>query len=156
MGQEFAQAGPADAGLGLQWHLLADPLHEGLQRLLHDLNHLCASRNALAAAETLAWHEPASGDPVLAFVREPFGDGKGLLAVGNLSPTPRPSYRIGVPRAGWYGERIVTAQRSYGGPELIWPNPTVRTEGRPLGRPCAVPGAATAGPGAPCCSKAQC
>lgn len=50
MGAEFAQPHDGMSAAGLAWHLLADPLHEGVQRLVHDLNHTGID----SAAEVLA------------------------------------------------------------------------------------------------------
>jgi len=135
MGAEFAQPrGPGTAG-GLQWHLLADRLHEGLQRLVHDLNHLCAEWPALhsAAMQPLAWHEPAWGDDILAFVRQGAAGGSAVLAAGNLSIDDRPAYRIGVAQPGCYRERLASGLLGYGGPLTHWPQGRVDTEAVPWG-----------------------
>jgi 1,4-alpha-glucan branching enzyme len=40
MGQEFAQRGEWNHDAGLPWHLLTQPAHAGMQRLVRDLNQL--------------------------------------------------------------------------------------------------------------------
>ena len=38
MGNEFAQGANGITTCGLDWHLLGDPMHAGIQRLVGDLN----------------------------------------------------------------------------------------------------------------------
>ena len=47
MGGEFGQEREWNHDLSLDWHLLSDPLHAGLQSLVRDLNHLYRERPAL-------------------------------------------------------------------------------------------------------------
>jgi 1,4-alpha-glucan branching enzyme len=46
------------------------------------------------------------------------GDPKPVLVVCNLTPTPRTGYRIGVPTAGKWRERLNTDAEIYGGSNL--------------------------------------
>jgi 1,4-alpha-glucan branching enzyme len=49
MGGEFAQAREWNHDASLDWHLLGDPSHAGVQRLVRDLNRLyCSSRRCTA------------------------------------------------------------------------------------------------------------
>src|SRR6185436_15363718 len=47
MGCEFAQEREWNHDRSLDWHLLADPLHDGVQRLVRDLNKLYRNQPAL-------------------------------------------------------------------------------------------------------------
>ncbi|HRD84234.1 MAG TPA: 1,4-alpha-glucan branching enzyme, partial [Rubrivivax sp.] len=47
MGGEFAQLREWNHDASLDWHLLQDPAHAGVQRLVHDLNSLMVSTPAL-------------------------------------------------------------------------------------------------------------
>ena len=106
----------------IDWHLLDDPAHAGLQRLVRDLNQLYAGEPALhvrdAAADGFAW---VVGDDqansVFAFLRQAPG-ATPVLVVCNLTPVPRHGYRIGVPRGGSWREIANTDSRFYGGSDL--------------------------------------
>ena len=59
MGGELAQEAEWDHDRSLDWHLLADPGHQGVQDLVRDLNRLYRSRPSLWASDadpsTFAW-----------------------------------------------------------------------------------------------------
>jgi 1,4-alpha-glucan branching enzyme len=95
-----------------------------MQRLTRDLNRLYSGEPALhrldAEAAGFRW---VVGDDraqsVLAFLRRGIqDDGRSILAVANFTPVPRPAYRIGVPRAGRWIERLNTDADAYGGANL--------------------------------------
>src|SRR5262249_62076637 len=107
----------------LDFNLLNEPDHSGVQRLLLDLNQVYRGDPALHACDT----EPAGfrwiiGDDransVFAFVRLGRKDDRPVLVVANLTPTPRHHYRIGVPRKGAWREIANTDSRFYGGSDL--------------------------------------
>ena len=120
MGGEIAQEREWSHDRQIDWHLLDDPAHAGIQRLVRDLNRLYAGEPALHARDADAsgfrW---VIGDDransVFAFLR--FG-GEGaapILAVCNMTPVPRHGYRIGVPRAGRWRELFNSDSACYGG-----------------------------------------
>jgi 1,4-alpha-glucan branching enzyme len=90
-----------------------------VQRLVRDLNRIYATEAALhrldSDANGFRW---VIGDDransVFAFLRLA-GDAPPILAVSNMTPVPRRSYRIGVPRAGRWVEIINTDSALYGG-----------------------------------------
>src|SRR5690606_20791158 len=98
MGGELAQPGEWNHDAGLPWHLLDDPRHAGIQRLVRDLNLTCLRLPALhrsdTAPEGFAW---VIGDDaeqsVFAFLRRA-DDALALVAL-NFTPVPRHVYRIG-------------------------------------------------------------
>jgi 1,4-alpha-glucan branching enzyme len=120
MGGEFAQEREWNHDHSLDWHLLDDGLHQGMQRMVRDLNHVYRSIPALyeidvdhAGFEWIDHHDAANS--VISFVRHG-KDGRSMaLVVCNFTPTVHPSYRIGVPRPGEYVERINTDSMHYGG-----------------------------------------
>ncbi|MEN9473640.1 MAG: hypothetical protein RIS48_360 [Pseudomonadota bacterium] len=119
MGGELAQPGEWQAQGSLPWQLLDDPRHAGVQRLVRDLNRVYRHFSALHALDHQArgfdWiaHDDAS-QSVLSWLRH---DDQGQLVVVlcNLTPLPRPAYRIGVPVAGEWREIINTDAAIYGG-----------------------------------------
>jgi 1,4-alpha-glucan branching enzyme len=122
MGQEFAQEAEWSEERSLDWHLLEDPQHAGIQRLVRDLNRVYKEQPALWQADFepdgFRWVEAndAAGN-VVVFLR--LGrDGERLLCAANLSPVPRPGYRIGLPSDGRWQEVLNTDSEHYGGSNL--------------------------------------
>ncbi len=120
MGGEFGQEREWNHDASLDWHLLDDPLHRGVQTLVRDLNATYRAIPALyerdSAAEGFAWLVADDHDnSVIAWAR--FGQGEGGVAVvvSNFTPVPRSGYRIGVPRPGFYREAVNTDATVYGG-----------------------------------------
>jgi 1,4-alpha-glucan branching enzyme len=119
MGGEFAQEREWDHDRSLDWHLLADPGHGGVQSLVRDLNHAYRDHPALWAVdfdpEGFTWLVDSDADQnVAAFLRHG-RDGEVLLCVANFSPVPRYDYRLGLPKAGAWREVLNTDAGHYGG-----------------------------------------
>ena len=126
MGSEFAQPSEWNVRESLPWHLLDDPRHGGIRRLVRDLNHLYAEHAALHALDFdstgfqwLSWDDAENS--ILAFLRRA-GD-KCLLVALNFTPVARTGYRLGVPHAGQYREILNSDSRYYGGSDLGNPIP---------------------------------
>jgi 1,4-alpha-glucan branching enzyme len=120
MGQEFAQDREWSHERSLDWHLLEDHGHGGLQSLVRDLNHVYHEHPALWERdddhEAFGWLEANDADAnVLAFVRWGDGDSKPVVCVCNNSPVPREGYRVGLPRSGAWTEVLNTDADVYGG-----------------------------------------
>jgi 1,4-alpha-glucan branching enzyme len=119
MGGEFAQWAEWDADRSLDWHLLEQPSHQGIRRLVRDLNsvyrHFPALHELDCEPQGFEWicHEDVD-QSVFAFVR--FArDGSFVVAVCNFTPVVRHAYRVGVPVAGRYREIMNTDNPVYGG-----------------------------------------
>ncbi|MDX6666503.1 MAG: 1,4-alpha-glucan branching enzyme, partial [Solirubrobacteraceae bacterium] len=120
MGQEFAQEQEWSEERSLDWHLLEDPQHAGIQSLVRDLNHAYRDEPALwqrdSDAEGFFWIEPNDADQsVLAFARLGDDGERVLVCVCNLTPVPRAGYRLGLPRSGHWAEVLNTDSEVYGG-----------------------------------------
>ncbi len=119
MGGEIAQWAEWNHDGELDWALLGNSDHAGIQRLVRDLNRLYRAEPALHARDTdgrgFRW---VIGDDransVFAFLRTAHG-AKPVLVVSNMTPTPRHHYRIGVPHAGNWREIANTDSQFYGG-----------------------------------------
>ena len=119
MGDEFGQEGEWDHDRSLDWHILTDPLHDGVRRWVRDLNALLRSRPALHrldfSPQGFQWIDCTdSAGGVLACLRLD-GDGGAVLGVGNFTPVPRRGYRVGVPRGGFWRELLNSDAPCYGG-----------------------------------------
>jgi len=119
MGGEFAQRREWHHEESLEWHVLQYPLHEGVQRWVRDLNRLYRATPALHELDFseagFAWVDCADADiSVISYLRMASA-GPPVLAVCNLTPVPRPDYRLGVPRAGRWREVLNSDALEYGG-----------------------------------------
>ncbi|OXM62336.1 1,4-alpha-glucan branching protein GlgB [Amycolatopsis vastitatis] len=119
MGGEFGQEGEWSEQRSLDWHLLEEPLHRGVQDLLRSLNSVYRSTPALysqdTAPEGFAWIDAndSSGN-VLSFLRIG-ADGSRLACVANFAGVPHHDYRVGLPAAGVWREVVNTDAEIYGG-----------------------------------------
>ena len=120
MGGEFGQWREWNARESLDWHLLADPDHAGLQRFVKDLNALYRSEPALyerdfdpAGFEWIERHDAANS--VLSFLRRARSGDAPVVFACNFTPVPRRNYRIEVPAPGAYRELINSDAQCYGG-----------------------------------------
>jgi 1,4-alpha-glucan branching enzyme len=126
MGSEFGQEREWNHDASLDWHLLADAQHAGLQRLVRDLNALLRSCPALHQRDFtndgFEWidHENAA-QSLLSFVRRSADGGQEMLVVCNFTPTVHHATRFGVPRAGRWLERLNTDSHHYGGSNVGTP-----------------------------------
>ncbi len=118
MGAEFGHGDEWDSASVLDWYVLDYPLHQGIQRLVKDLNRLYRSSRALHRYE-FDWHGfewidcHDTHNSVLSFLRR--ADDDFLVVVLNLTPVPRHGYRIGVPASGEYHEILNSDSEHYGG-----------------------------------------
>ncbi|MDZ4162385.1 MAG: 1,4-alpha-glucan branching protein GlgB [Burkholderiales bacterium] len=121
MGIELAQPTEWAHDGELPWHLLSDPAHAGVQRLVRDLNHLYRQHPALSARDNepggFAWHVvDDAAQSVFAFGRHSHHPADAVLVVANLTPVVRHGYRIGVPAgSGHWHELLNTDSVHYGG-----------------------------------------
>ncbi len=144
MGCEFAQAREWNHDQSLDWHLLAEPLHSGLQRLVRDLNTVYREQPALWQRDFdrggFEWIDHQDADrSVLAFLRRGHDGGAVVLAVCNFTPVPQQGYRVGVPAAGTWRERLNTDSHHYGGSNLGTPLGAARSQAVGwMGRPCSI------------------
>ncbi|RTL67353.1 MAG: 1,4-alpha-glucan branching protein GlgB [Hyphomicrobiales bacterium] len=119
MGGEFAQDREWRHDHSLDWHLLSDDLHRGVQNLVRDLNRLYREMPALherdCEPEGFSWVDTANAaESVLAYLR--WGaTGSPALVVCNFTPVVRGNYRLGIPRGGRWTERLNTDSAFYGG-----------------------------------------
>jgi 1,4-alpha-glucan branching enzyme len=73
---------------------------------------------------------------VLAFLRLSRDGQRTLVCVCNLSPVPRPGYRVGLPHPGAWREVVSTDDPRYGGSGIV--NGRVSAESTPWhGQPCS-------------------
>lgn len=120
MGNEFGQWTEWNHEASLEWQALQYPFQSGLQKWLKDLNHLYGQETALFKKdfdsdgfEWIDFHDWENS--IISFVRKESATGDMMLVVCNLTPVPRQSYRVGVPRGGFWAEVLNSDSRIYGG-----------------------------------------
>ncbi|WP_128255731.1 1,4-alpha-glucan branching protein GlgB [Falsirhodobacter deserti] len=120
MGGEFAQDREWNHDQSLDWHLLDDPLHRGMQTLIADLNRLYRDRPALHRMDCdpagFEWIDTSDTvQSVLVYLRKADTDAPPVVVVCNLTPQVHFDYRIGVPQGGKWREVLNTDSDRYGG-----------------------------------------
>ena len=121
MGSELAQPWEWRHDEALPWSLAEDPARQGLARLLEDLNRLYRNWPALHrhdfTAEGFAWIDCHDAAQSVISYRRLDGPDEAVIIL-NFTPVPRPGYRVGVPRPGWYRECFNSDSAIYGGSNL--------------------------------------
>jgi 1,4-alpha-glucan branching enzyme len=104
----------------LDWDLIQQPLHGGLQRFVRDLNEVYRVERAMHEVD----FEPAGFDwidcndyesSIIAFERRARDPRQFVVVVVNFTPVVRTDYRLGVPEAGYYKEVLNSDAVWYGG-----------------------------------------
>ena len=137
MGGEFAQEREWNHDQSLDWHLLDDPMHRGMQRSSRDLNRLYRELPALHVSAT-AIRPASSGStrptpttaslPISATATTATPP---VVVVCNFTPVVREDYRIGVPPRGALGR---AAQHRRGTP-MAAPTSAMAAASTPSRRP---------------------
>jgi len=120
MGGEIGQWSEWDHDRSVDWHLLAFPLHAGVQRWVRDLNRLYREEPALHELdfqpEGFEWIDCNDSDSsVICFLRKPRTGGDLVLVVCHFTPVVRYGYRVGAPRGGFWREVLNSDALEYGG-----------------------------------------
>src|SRR5690554_6618014 len=119
MGQEFGQPSEWSEQRGLDWWILDQPVHQGLHRLVGQLNRVYCAESALWSLDSdpsgFTWL--VRGDAtnnVIAFLRWST-DGTPIAVLINFSGIAVGPYRVGLPFTGEWDEVINTDATEYGG-----------------------------------------
>jgi 1,4-alpha-glucan branching enzyme len=120
MGAELAQDREWDFDRALDWELLEQPAHGGIQALVRDLNGVYTHHAALHQRDCdpagFTWVDCSDQEhSVIAFLRLARDTRDHVLVVCNFTPLVRYDYRIGVPSSGRYLELLNTDAQVYGG-----------------------------------------
>ena len=120
MGGEFAQRNEWYHESSLDWHLLQYKPHQGILKLVKDLNRLYKSERVLyemefdrPGFEWIDFQDWASS--VISFIRRGKTTAEIILVICNFTPVVRESYTVGVPRGGTWEEIFNTDAECYGG-----------------------------------------
>ncbi len=112
MGGEFAQYNEWNHDSSLDWHLLSEHKHRGMQTLVRELNRLYCQTPALyqrdCESDGFQWLQLDNRQQSVFAWQRSGGDDAPIVVIANLTPQPHADYRLGVPRAGEYYEVLNT------------------------------------------------
>jgi 1,4-alpha-glucan branching enzyme len=118
MGTELAPYNEWNHDTSLDWHLGEQESRRGLARLLARLGEIYQTEGCLWRGDpdgtSFAWIDCSDRDASIMSYQRRDGD-RHLVVVLNLTPVPRPAYRIGMPSAGRYDVRIDSDAPEFGG-----------------------------------------
>lgn len=122
MGNELAVKREWNYADSLDWSLLSDAEHAGLNKLIGELNHFYRSHPELYDYDFdekgFEWIDGSDvQNSVFTFMRKS-KMGKTLVVACNFTPVIRKNYRIGVNEAGSYREILNTDEKQFGGSGL--------------------------------------
>jgi 1,4-alpha-glucan branching enzyme len=120
MGAEFGQWREWNHDGSLDWHLLDDPMHQGLRRYVQALNWQLHVEPALHQQDFdpagFRWIDSNDNEnSIFSIVRYARDPRDFVVMLFNFTPVPRPSYRVGVPEAGYYREILNSDSHLFGG-----------------------------------------
>ena len=123
MGGELAQEREWNHDGELDWGLLGEAGHAGMQSLVRDLNRVYRAEPALYELDFepggFRWLEANDAQHnIVAFLRLSAGGERCLACVCNLSPVPREQFRLGLPHGGYWREAVNTDASAYGGSDV--------------------------------------
>lgn len=120
MGGEIGQWREWSYERELDWFVLDDPMHQGINALVRDLNQLHVCEPALHQLDFDPWgfHWIACDDADQSVVIMLRRGGAGVRNVAvwcNFTPVPRHHYRVGLPHGGAWQVLLNSDDRQYGG-----------------------------------------
>jgi len=123
MGGEFGQWTEWNFEKQLDWALLDFEYHQGVYRLVQDLNRLYKTQPALHEVDFsytgFEWIDFSdSANSTVSFERKSNDGHETVIAVFNFTPVPRHGFRVGVRQEGAYNELFNSDASVYGGSNL--------------------------------------
>jgi 1,4-alpha-glucan branching enzyme len=121
MGTEFAQHHEWNHDTSIDWHIADHPQRRAQQDFLSELGRLYRASPALWRSDpepsSFEWIDCTDKDnTVISYLRRDGSDV--VIVVLNFTPVPREDYRIGVPSAGRYVEKLSSDDLRFGGSEF--------------------------------------
>ena len=120
MGGDFGQWDEWNHEKSLDWHLAQYDPHQGVMKLVQDLNRLLRTEPSLhqvdfhfTGFEWIDFQDSASS--VISFERKAVDPEDRLIGVFNFTPVPRDGYRVGIHSPGVYSEVFNSDSAHYGG-----------------------------------------
>jgi 1,4-alpha-glucan branching enzyme len=123
MGGEFGQRSEWNFDGSLDWSLLKEPAHIGIQQLTRDLNNLYRKLPALhqldCSPEGFSWVDCNNFEQsVIAFLRKSKSSNQKVLVICNFTPVIRTDYKLTVDQSGFWEEIFNSDSAAYGGSDV--------------------------------------
>ena len=122
MGNELGQGREWRDGGEVDWWQLGMEVHQGVHRLMRDLNRLYRDLPALHELDFeqdgFAWIDCQDADRTLMSFQRRGRHGEVVVVVLNFTPVPRPDFRQGLPAGGNWCEIFNSDSQYYGGSNL--------------------------------------
>ncbi|MBR9922481.1 MAG: 1,4-alpha-glucan branching protein GlgB [Bacteroidetes bacterium] len=120
MGGEFGQTSEWSIETGLPWELTQYRVHQGVQKLVRDLNKMYKTESALTelqfSPEGFEWIDQSDHvNSVMIYMRKGHKPENSLVVVCNFTPVVRENYKVGVPKGGDWEVVINSDDAKYGG-----------------------------------------
>jgi len=120
MGSEIGQWREWDHDGSTDWHFLQYQRHAEVMKWLQALNRLYRSEPALYELDCdpagFEWIDADDAlQSIISFIRKGRSTEDILLVIGNFTPVTYDSYRVGVPRGGFWRELLNSDAREFGG-----------------------------------------
>ena len=120
MGGEIGQWGEWAHDRSVEWHLLDCQAHRNLQQWVTDLNRLYRHQPALHERDLdpagFEWIDCNDAEfSTVSLLRKGKSSDELIIVVCNFTPVPRPNYRVGAPRGGFWKEVLNSDAVEYGG-----------------------------------------
>lgn len=118
MGGEFGQRAEWNFKYSLDWHETNNPLNKGVSSLIKVLNSVYRTEDALTQYQFeekgFGWLDTLDHENSVLYYRR-ISEKEQIYIVLNMTPVPRPNYKLGVPKSGTYVELVNTDNSEYGG-----------------------------------------
>ncbi len=118
MGGEFGQRAEWNFKYSLDWHETNNPLNKGVSSLIKALNSVYRTEDALTQYQFeekgFGWLDTLDHENSVLYYRR-ISEKEQIYIVLNMTPVPRPDYKLGVPKSGTYVELVNTDNSEYGG-----------------------------------------
>lgn len=119
MGSEFGQGSEWNNDGQLDWWLLKYSKHQGIQKMVKDLNALYKSERALWANDydpsCFSWLDVSDAEHSIFAMLRTTKEGDDFMAISNFTPVPYIAYRLGVPKPGTYEVIFDSDSKEYWG-----------------------------------------
>jgi 1,4-alpha-glucan branching enzyme len=120
MGGEFGQWTEWNYDESLPWHLLEWESHQGVQRMVADINAVYRREPALHEVDFeghgFEWIDCHNYEAsIMAYMRKAKDPQDFVIVACNFTPVVRENYRLGVPHGGWYEEIFNSDSDHYAG-----------------------------------------
>ena len=148
MGCEFGQWDEWNCDSTIQWDLLQWDSHQGVQKMVGDLNRVYKQQPALHQVDFeghgFDWIDCMSRDAsILGYIRRAKDPNDFVVVCCNFTPAVHSEYRLGVPEAGSYQEIFNSDSQYYGGTNVgnglgLTAEP-IEAQGRPFSISLSIP-----------------